>query len=162
CCPPDCSCKWTDWIDVSYPNGSDRNSGDYETFENILEKDPSWVCMKVENISCRAERFPHIPIEDLGQKVECSVETGLICNNRDQRPGGMIPIPVCLNYEISVCCVPDLPWCFPSTTPSTTTAPPTTTRSTVVSLPTSTTAPTPTPSGPPSSTTTTTTPTTPT
>ncbi|NXN48355.1 MUC5A protein, partial [Rhinoptilus africanus] len=158
CCPPDCSCKWTDWIDVSYPNGSDRNSGDYETFENILEKDPSWVCAKVENISCRAERFPHIPIEDLGQTVECSVETGLICNNRDQRPGGMIQMPVCLNYEISVCCVPDLPWCSSATTtPSTTTTSASPTTSTVESLPTSTTAPTPTPSGPPSSTTTTTT-----
>ncbi|NWU48417.1 MUC2 protein, partial [Dromas ardeola] len=146
CRPPDCTCKWTGWMDVSYPNGSDRNSGDYETFENILKKDPSWVCAKVENISCRAERFPHVPIEDLGQKVECSVDRGLICNNSDQRPGGMIQMPVCLNYQINICCVPDLPWCFPSTTPSTTAAPPSSTMSTVSSLPTSTTAPTPTPS----------------
>ncbi|NXN62642.1 MUC5A protein, partial [Rynchops niger] len=153
CCPPDCTCKWTDWIDVTYPDGSDRNSGDYETFENILKKDPTWVCAKVENISCRAEKFPEVPIEDLGQKVECSVDSGLICNNSDQRPGGMIQIPVCLNYEISVCCVPNRPECLPNTIPSTTTATPSSTTS---SLPTSTTAPTP--SGPPSSTTTTTTP----
>ncbi|NXV40122.1 MUC5B protein, partial [Rissa tridactyla] len=117
CCPPDCSCKWTDWIDVSYPNGSDRNSGDYETFENIRKNDTSWVCAKVENISCRAEKFPEVAIEDLGQKVECSVDRGLTCNNSDQRPGGMVQIPVCLNYEISVCCVPNRPECFPTTTP---------------------------------------------
>ncbi|XP_074442921.1 mucin-2 [Larus michahellis] len=153
--PGECSCEWTDWIDVSYPDGSDRNSGDYETFENILKNDPSWVCAKVENISCRAEKFPEVAIEDLGQKVECSVDRGLICNNSDQRPGGMVQIPVCLNYEISVCCTPDRPDCIPTPTPSTTT---TTPSSTTSSLPTSTTAPTP--SGPPSSTTTTTTPTT--
>ncbi|XP_049676669.1 mucin-2 isoform X14 [Accipiter gentilis] len=154
--PPDCDCIWTDWIDVSYPNSSDRNSGDYETFENILKNDSSWVCAKAENISCRAEKFPHIPIADLGQKVECSVNTGLICNNSDQVIGGIIPMPVCLNYEISVCCIPNIPQCITSTTTSTTTAPPSSTTRTVSPPPVSTTAPTPTPSEPPSSTATTT------
>ncbi|NWH69128.1 MUC5A protein, partial [Geococcyx californianus] len=130
CCPPDCDCIWTDWIDVSYPNSSDVNSGDYETFENIKKNDSSWVCVKAENISCRAERFPHIPITELGQKVECSVDTGLICNNRDQRPGGQLPMPVCLNYEISVCCIPNRPECVSATTPSTTTSPTLSTTST--------------------------------
>ncbi|KAM9605091.1 mucin-2 isoform 6-T7 [Morphnus guianensis] len=156
--PPDCDCIWTDWIDVSYPNSSDRNSGDYETFENILKNDSSWVCAKAENISCRAQQFPHIPIADLGQKVECSVNTGLICNNSDQVIGGIIPMPVCLNYEISVCCIPNIPQCITSTTTSTTTAPPSSTTRTVSPPPVSTTAPTPTPSEPPSSTATTTTP----
>uniref|UniRef100_A0A8D0EWW5 Mucin 2, oligomeric mucus/gel-forming n=1 Tax=Strix occidentalis caurina TaxID=311401 RepID=A0A8D0EWW5_STROC len=156
CCPPDCDCIWTDWIDVSYPNSSDRNSGDYETFENILKHNSSWVCAKAENISCRAEQFPDVSIEDLGQKVECNVNTGLICNNSDQVIGGIVPMPVCLNYEISLCCVPDIPECIPSTTPSTTTAPPSSTMSTVSHPPVSTTAPTPTPSELPSSTTSTT------
>ncbi|GAB0190061.1 mucin-2 [Grus japonensis] len=84
---PECECIWTDWIDVSYPDSSDRNSGDYETFENIQKNDPSWDCVKVENISCRAEKFPDIPIADLGQKVECNVNTGLTCNNSDQLIG---------------------------------------------------------------------------
>ncbi|NXL12796.1 MUC2 protein, partial [Mesembrinibis cayennensis] len=122
---------WTDWIDVSYPNSSDKNSGDYETFENILMKNPLWVCAKAENISCRAEKFPDIPIADLGQKVECNVNTGLICNNSDQHIGGTIPMPSCLNYEISVCCIPNIPECLPTTTVSTTTAPPSSTTSTV-------------------------------
>ncbi|XP_056210496.1 mucin-2 [Falco biarmicus] len=158
--PPDCTCIWTGWIDVSYPDSSDRNSGDYETFENILKHNSSFVCAKAENISCRATRFPDIPITDLGQNVECSVDTGLVCNNSDQTIGGIIPMPVCLNYEINICCIPNIPECVTSTTVSTTvsttTAPPSSTRSTMSPPPLSTTASTPTSSEPPSSTATTT------
>ncbi|NXK14603.1 MUC2 protein, partial [Herpetotheres cachinnans] len=155
CYPADCTCIWTGWIDVSYPDSSDRNSGDYETFENILKNNSSFVCAKAENISCRATRFPNIPIADLGQNVECSVDTGLVCNNSDQTVGGIIPMPICLNYEINICCIPDIPECITSTTASTTvstaTAPPLSTTSTVSPPPLSTTAPTPTPSEPPGS-----------
>ncbi|NWR53780.1 MUC2 protein, partial [Regulus satrapa] len=147
CCPPGCECIWTDWIDVTYPDGSDKNSGDYETFENIWKNNPSWDCAKVENISCRAEKFPNIPIADLGQKVECDVDVGLICNNKDQQIGGIVPMPVCLNYEISVCCTPNKPECFPTpSTPSTTTSTSSTTTSSV-STPRSTTTPTTTTGG---------------
>lgn len=143
CCHlSDCTCTWSEWFDVTYPDGSDRNGGDYETFENIWKYYPSWECAKVENISCRAEKFPSSSIADLGQKVECNVNVGLICNNKDQQIGGIIPMPVCLNYEISVCCTPNRPECLPtpSTTSTTTsTASPTTSS---VSSPISTTAPT--------------------
>ncbi|XP_059330863.1 mucin-2 [Ammospiza nelsoni] len=139
--PAPCECIWTDWIDVTYPDASDRNSGDFETFENIWKKYPSWECAKVENISCRAEKFPSTSIADLGQKVECNVDVGLICNNKDQQIGGIIPMPVCLNYEISVCCTPNKPECLPTpSTTSTTTSTASTTSS--VSPPVSTTAPT--------------------
>ncbi|NXO00093.1 MUC2 protein, partial [Rhinopomastus cyanomelas] len=131
-------CIWTDWIDVSYPNYSDKNGGDNETFDNILEKDPSWECARVENISCRAEKFPDTPIEDLGQKVECSVDKGLLCKNSDQLIGGIIPMPVCLNYEISVCCTPNTPECLSPITTTTSTAPPSTTTSRVSRPPTTT------------------------
>ncbi|NWR13163.1 MUC2 protein, partial [Paradoxornis webbianus] len=159
--PPACECIWSDWIDVTYPNPSDMNSGDYETFENIWKNNPSWDCVKVENISCRSEKFPNTPIADLGQKVECDVNVGLICNNKDQQIGGIIPMPVCLNYEISVCCTPNKPECLPPTsTPSTTTTTASSTTSSV-SPPISTTTPTPstgeTTGETPSSTTTTTT-----
>ncbi|NWV15890.1 MUC5A protein, partial [Ptilonorhynchus violaceus] len=150
----DCECGWTDWIDVSYPDSSDRNGGDYETFENIANVNSSWVCAKVENISCRAEKFPDTPIADLGQIVECDVNVGLICNNKDQQIGGIIPMPVCLNYEISVCCTPNRPECLPiPTTTSTTTSKPSSTTSSVSSPTISTTAPTPPPAETPSSTT---------
>ncbi|NWV52210.1 MUC5A protein, partial [Daphoenositta chrysoptera] len=159
CCRlPDCECIWTDWIDVSYPDGSDRNGGDYETFENILKNNSSWVCAKAENISCRAEKFPNTSIADLGQKVECDVNVGLICNNKDQQIGGIIPMPVCLNYEISICCTPNRPECVSApSTPSTSTSTPSSTTSGVSSTTISTTAPTPTTGETPSSTTPTTT-----
>ncbi|NXD47182.1 MUC2 protein, partial [Copsychus sechellarum] len=150
-------CIWSDWIDMTYPNASDKNSGDYETLENIWKNYPSWECAKVENVSCRSEKFPNTSIADLGQKVECSVDVGLICNNKDQQIGGITPMPVCLNYEISVCCTPNHPECLPTpSTPSTTpsTASPTTTS---VSTPRPTTTPTPTPETPSSTTPTTTT-----
>ncbi|XP_057881760.1 mucin-2 [Melospiza georgiana] len=132
CFPASCECIWTDWIDVTYPDASDKNSGDYETFENIWKKYPSWDCAKVENISCRAEKFPSTSIADLGQKVECNVNVGLICNNKDQQIGGIIPMPVCLNYEISVCCTPNKPECLPTpSTTSTTTSTASTTTSSV-------------------------------
>ncbi|NXI89225.1 MUC5A protein, partial [Rhipidura dahli] len=156
CRLPECDCIWTDWIDVSYP-AFDRDSGDYETFENILKKNASWVCAKAENISCRAEKFPNTSIADLGQKVECSVDVGLICNNKDQQIGGIIPMPVCLNYEISICCTPNKPECLPppSTTSTSASTPSSTTTS--VSSTTSTTAPTTTAEAPSSTTPTTTT-----
>ncbi|NXO09068.1 MUC5A protein, partial [Oriolus oriolus] len=138
-------CVWTDWIDVSYPDASDRNGGDYETFENILQNNPSWVCAQAENISCRAEKFPNTPIADLGQKVECNVNVGLICNNKDQQIGGIIPMPVCLNYEISICCTPNTPECLPTpSTTSTSASTPSSTTSSVSSTTISTTSPTPT------------------
>ncbi|XP_062432338.1 mucin-2 [Rhea pennata] len=125
-----CDCVWTDWISVSYPS-VDADGGEDESYENIQKHDPSWVCVKAENISCRAKDFPNTPIEELGQKVECNVNTGLTCKNKDQVVGGLIPMPVCLNYEISVCCVPNKPECIPSTTPSTTvTTTPSTTETT--------------------------------
>ncbi|NWI61905.1 MUC2 protein, partial [Calyptomena viridis] len=153
CCLPGCECVWTDWIDVSYPDSSDRNSGDYETFENIKKSNSSWVCVKAENISCRAEHYPNIPIADLGQIVECNVNTGLICNNRDQQIGGIIPMPVCLNYQISVCCTPNRPECLPTPTSSTTSSSSSSTTSRVSTI-----APTTVPAVSPNETTTTTVP----
>ncbi|NXA34419.1 MUC5A protein, partial [Eudromia elegans] len=108
-------CIWTDWIDVSYPSAG-PDGGEEESYENIQKQDPSWECVKPENISCRAKNFPDTPIKDLGQILECDVDKGLICKNKDQVVGGIIPMPVCINYEISVCCVPNKPECIQSTT----------------------------------------------
>ncbi|XP_034624665.1 mucin-2 [Trachemys scripta elegans] len=129
-------------VNINYYN-RDHNSlakpifgpenGDYETYVKIREWNSSAICDNPLNISCRAQLFPDIPIKDLGQKVQCDVSTGLTCNNRDQVPGGMIPIPMCLNYEISVyCCSP------PCSTPAPTTTP-TSTLTTTTTIPTSTT-----------------------
>uniref|UniRef100_A0A803XVQ8 Mucin 2, oligomeric mucus/gel-forming n=1 Tax=Meleagris gallopavo TaxID=9103 RepID=A0A803XVQ8_MELGA len=111
-----CECIWTDWIDLSQPNRSDVNSGDYETIDKI--NNSSLVCVKAENISCRAKDYPNISLEELGQKVECNVNTGLICNNKDQENNSNISY--CHNYEVSICCTPNKPECLP--TPEFTTA----------------------------------------
>uniref|UniRef100_A0A670ICQ7 Mucin 2, oligomeric mucus/gel-forming n=1 Tax=Podarcis muralis TaxID=64176 RepID=A0A670ICQ7_PODMU len=95
--------------------------GDYETYDNIRAANIE-ICARPENISCRAKKFPNYSFKELGQKVECDVSTGLICHNKDQTPGPVYPVDMCLNYEISVCCKVDC-----GSTPSTTTTPTTTT-----------------------------------
>ncbi|NXJ16962.1 MUC2 protein, partial [Odontophorus gujanensis] len=140
-------CIWTDWIDVSQPDISDVNSGDYETFDKI--NNSSWVCVKAENISCRAKDYPNVSLEELGQKVECNVNKGLICNNKDQENNNNISY--CHNYEISICCTPNKPECIPGTEFTTTASTPvsqsTTTTIAWTSTVSSTTAPTPTTTG---------------
>ncbi|EGV93457.1 hypothetical protein I79_018604 [Cricetulus griseus] len=90
-------CSWTDWIDGSYP-GPDRNSGDFDTFENLRSKGYKF-CEKPQNVRCRAQFFPNTPLEELGQNVTCNPEEGLLCLNKNQLP------PICYNYEIQIeCC----------------------------------------------------------
>ncbi|KAL8186187.1 UNVERIFIED_CONTAM: hypothetical protein K2H54_065954, partial [Gekko kuhli] len=90
-------CEWSPWIDVSRPlYGPD--SGDYETYENIRAHGIE-VCTNPLNISCRAVKYPALSFQELGQKVKCDVSTGLVCENRDQVPGPVMPDSVCLNYE---------------------------------------------------------------
>ncbi|XP_048806082.1 mucin-2 isoform X2 [Lagopus muta] len=144
-----CECIWTDWIDSSQPDRSDVNSGDYEIIDKI--NNSSLVCVKAENITCRAKDYPNISLEELGQKVECSVNTGLICNNKDQENNSNISY--CHNYEISICCTPNKPECIPTpeftTAISTTVSHSTTTTIVFTSTVSSTTAPpTPTTSAP--------------
>ncbi|XP_021257809.1 mucin-2 [Numida meleagris] len=147
-----CDCIWTDWIDMSQPDISDMNSGDYESITEINNN--SWVCVKAENISCRAKDYPNISLEELGQKVECNVNTGLICNNKDQENNGNISY--CHNYEINVCCTPNKTECIPTTELTTTISTPvlySTTTTIVFTSTVSSTAPTPTPTISPTSTT---------
>uniref|UniRef100_A0A8C6RRF2 Mucin-2 n=1 Tax=Nannospalax galili TaxID=1026970 RepID=A0A8C6RRF2_NANGA len=96
-------CSWTDWMDGSYP-GPDRNSGDFDTFVNLRSKGYKF-CEKPKNVQCRAQFFPNIPLDELGQDVTCSPEVGLICLNKNQLP------PVCYNYQISIECCEDVDLC---------------------------------------------------
>ncbi|XP_073920820.1 mucin-5AC [Castor canadensis] len=89
-------CQWTKWIDGSYP-GSTRNSGDFDTFQNLRAKGYKF-CEKPTNVECRAQFFPNTPLAELGQDVTCNREEGLICLNKNQLP------PMCYNYEIRIQC----------------------------------------------------------
>uniref|UniRef100_A0A8D1EZB9 VWFD domain-containing protein n=1 Tax=Sus scrofa TaxID=9823 RepID=A0A8D1EZB9_PIG len=102
------SCTWTKWIDGSYP-GPDRNSGDFDTFQNLRAKGYRF-CAKPVNVECRAESFPDTPLQALGQDVICDKTVGLVCLNKDQLP------PICYNYEIRILCCEMVDTCLRSTT----------------------------------------------
>ncbi|XP_006893416.1 PREDICTED: mucin-2-like [Elephantulus edwardii] len=95
---PCIDCEWTGWIDSGKPNFSKPGGGDFEAIGDICG--PGWPA----NISCRATAYPDVPLDQLGQTVVCDLSVGLICKNEDQKPGGVIPMGFCINYEINVYC----------------------------------------------------------
>nr|XP_031360801.1 mucin-5AC [Lonchura striata domestica] len=91
-------CEWSEWYDGSLQTPG-YDGGDFETFDDLRAKGYE-VCKAPKAVECRAEKFPEIPLKDLGQKVECSTTQGLICYNKDQIS------TMCNNYEIRIlCCV---------------------------------------------------------
>ncbi|XP_071618105.1 mucin-5AC-like isoform X8 [Heliangelus exortis] len=91
-------CEWSQWYDGSLPTPG-YDGGDFETFEDLRAKGYE-VCKAPRDVQCRAEKFPDMPLEELGQQVECSTTAGLICYNKDQIS------TMCNNYEIRIlCCV---------------------------------------------------------
>ncbi|XP_008588542.1 PREDICTED: mucin-5AC-like, partial [Galeopterus variegatus] len=107
-------CQWSAWLDVSHP-GRGKHSGDYDTLEN-LRAHGYWVCQEPRAVECRAEDAPEVPLQVLGQHVECSPVVGLTCHNRDQASG------LCHNYQIRVFCCNPLA-CRTSSGPAQTTPP---------------------------------------
>ncbi|KAM9221912.1 mucin-5AC [Dugong dugon] len=92
-------CQWTPWLEVSHP-GRGVDSGDFDTLQN-LRAHGFRVCQAPREVKCRAENTPNVPLEALGQHVECSRTVGLICYNKDQASG------LCDNYQIRIlCCSP--------------------------------------------------------
>ncbi|XP_053418481.1 mucin-5AC [Nycticebus coucang] len=96
-------CSWTAWIDGSYP-GPERNSGDFDTFQNLREKGYRF-CEIPSRVECRAESFPNTPLAELGQDVTCNTREGLLCLNKNQLP------PICYNYQIRIQCCEVLDRC---------------------------------------------------
>ncbi|XP_012507386.1 PREDICTED: mucin-2 [Propithecus coquereli] len=90
-------CEWTGWLDSGKPDYS-QSGGEVELIGDVCGQG------RATNISCRAAMYPETPIEELGQTVVCDVSMGLECKNQDQKPGGMIPMAYCINYEINVYC----------------------------------------------------------
>ncbi|XP_070343567.1 mucin-2-like [Equus asinus] len=126
-------CEWTGWLDSGKPTFT-KPGGDIEPIGDVCGR--GWVA----DISCRATKFPNVPIEQLGQTMVCDTSIGLVCKNEDHKPGGVIPMPYCLNYEINVYCCG---YCVSTSTPSTTeTSTPTPTITTTTTTETSTATPT--------------------
>ncbi|KAM8812746.1 mucin-5AC [Rhynchonycteris naso] len=117
-------CQWSSWLDVSRP-GRGVDSGDFDTLDN-LRVHGYQVCQAPRAVECQAEGAPGVPLQALGQRVECSPTVGLVCYNRDQVSG------LCDNYQIRVlCCTPRA--CSTSSGPATVT-PPATNRTTKARL----------------------------
>uniref|UniRef100_A0A9L0I4W9 Mucin-2 n=1 Tax=Equus asinus TaxID=9793 RepID=A0A9L0I4W9_EQUAS len=122
-------CKWTGWLDSGKPNVT-KQGADIEPIRDVCGR--GWVA----DIACRAQRYPNVPIKQLGQTVVCDTSVGLVCKNQDQKPGGRIPLPYCLNYEINVyCCGLCFSTASPTTTETSTVTPITTTTTTTTTTP---------------------------
>nr|XP_032837129.1 mucin-19-like isoform X31 [Petromyzon marinus] len=96
--PEDCAPGWSDWYDEQYPD--EENGGDEESYQKVIASGKV-VCLPdslVQNIECKAERFPNTPWQELGQTITCDKNKGLICVNEDQ---GGLP---CYNYKVRFCC----------------------------------------------------------
>nr|XP_054949930.1 mucin-5B [Pan paniscus] len=105
-CQP--KCEWTEWFDVDFPT-SGVAGGDMETFENIRAAGGK-MCWAPKSIECRAENYPEVSIDQVGQVLTCSLETGLTCKNKDQTGR----FNMCFNYNVRVLCCDDYSHC-PST-----------------------------------------------
>uniref|UniRef100_A0A2K6PXU8 Mucin 5B, oligomeric mucus/gel-forming n=1 Tax=Rhinopithecus roxellana TaxID=61622 RepID=A0A2K6PXU8_RHIRO len=110
-CQP--KCEWTEWFDVDFPT-SGVAGGDMETFENIRAAGGK-MCWAPKSIECRAENYPEVSIDQIGQVLTCSLETGLICKNEDQTGR----FNMCFNYNVRVLCCDDYSQCPPGTTGTT-------------------------------------------
>ncbi|XP_036240140.1 mucin-5AC-like [Molothrus ater] len=128
-CEPEV-CTWSEWFDVDFPS-SGPNQGDFETYQHIRAAGKQ-VCRQPKQIECRAEDYPDVAIQQVGQVVQCDVHFGLVCKNEDQTG----KFKMCLNYKIRVlCCTPNYNCSIPI--PVITTSP--TTSTTTTSIPSSTT-----------------------
>ncbi|KAL9850938.1 mucin-5AC [Geothlypis trichas] len=126
-CEPEV-CTWSEWFDVDFPS-SGPNQGDFETYQHIRAAGKQ-VCRQPKQIECRAEDYPDVAIQQVGQVVQCDVHFGLVCKNEDQTG----KFKMCLNYKIRVlCCTPNYNCSIPVTTFSPTTS------TTTTSIPSSTT-----------------------
>ncbi|XP_077316280.1 mucin-5AC-like isoform X2 [Lithobates pipiens] len=94
-------CFWTKWYNENYPT-STAESGDQESYEIVKSKGYSECRDKshVQDIHCEASSYSGRAFKDLNQNATCSVESGLICRNKDN-PG---PFNMCLDYKVRFYC----------------------------------------------------------
>ncbi|XP_064194054.1 mucin-5AC-like [Anguilla rostrata] len=115
-------CEWSGWYNVDYPKFG-PGGGDNESIANIIQSGYK-ICEKPEKVKCQAVHYPGVPLNELGQKVQCNTKVGLICKNKDQG----IP-PICMDYEIKVECCKNITCDITATTPRTTNQNPMSTQS---------------------------------
>ncbi|XP_064145005.1 mucin-5B [Loxodonta africana] len=109
-------CEWTEWFDVDFPT-SGVSGGDMETFDNIRAAGGK-MCNAPEQIECRAENYPEVSLDQIGQVLRCSLQEGLVCRNKDQQG----PFNMCFNYNVRVLCCDDYQHCRGTEGPTSTPA----------------------------------------
>nr|XP_020479289.1 mucin-5B-like [Monopterus albus] len=91
---PTCNpCQWSPWYDTSFPTLG-TPGGDNETYQRIREAGHK-ICNTPSQIQCKAEKFPNVTIDNVGQVVQCNLDKGLTCRNEDQSG----PLVLCLRKE---------------------------------------------------------------
>ncbi|KAM5316256.1 mucin-5B isoform 2-T2 [Glossophaga mutica] len=109
-CEP--KCEWTEWFDVDFPT-SGVVGGDMETYDNIRAAGGK-MCPEPQKIECRAENYPEVSLDQIGQVVSCSLQAGLVCRNRDQKG----QFNMCFNYNVRVLCCEPASHCPTSAAPT--------------------------------------------
>ncbi|XP_075422967.1 uncharacterized protein LOC142463946 [Ascaphus truei] len=98
-------CYWTQWFNDDKP--SSEIDGEDNESSNKLRSKGIEVCQKeeVENqIECKAEKYPDLAYEKVGQVSKCNVKEGLVCKNKDQ----IGEVKECNDYKIRIeCCSKD-------------------------------------------------------
>uniref|UniRef100_A0A3Q1I4Y6 VWFD domain-containing protein n=1 Tax=Anabas testudineus TaxID=64144 RepID=A0A3Q1I4Y6_ANATE len=123
-------CEWSPWLDTSFPTLG-TPGGDNETYQKIREAGYK-ICDKPSEIQCRAEKFPNVTTDKIGQVVQCDLVKGLTCKNEDQSG----PLALCFNYQVRVMCCD-----YKKPTPFTTTETTTLTSTITLTTPLTTTTP---------------------
>ena len=91
------NCDWRGWLDSGRPTVN-KDGGEYEPVINLCREGTYLV-----DVHARPAMFPNTPISEIGQTLSLDTVNGLVCHNKDQVLNGAMP-PVCLNYEVEVCC----------------------------------------------------------
>ncbi|KAI4830567.1 hypothetical protein KUCAC02_002188 [Chaenocephalus aceratus] len=66
-------CEWSPWYDTSFPTLG-TPGGDSETYDKIREAGHK-ICAEPSEIQCRAEKFPNVSIDSVGQVVQLTTAT---------------------------------------------------------------------------------------
>ncbi|XP_059510629.1 mucin-5AC-like isoform X3 [Stegostoma tigrinum] len=142
----ECNGEWSPWINDNTPTES--SPGDSELLDPLRDE----LCLSssdtINKIQCQFVDFPEWPVSQSIDNVTCDRDTGLVCTFNESDLEGR---RFCYDYQIRVCCEPQITteWTttnLPETTstntiPETTQRIPTTTTLTSVYLPETTSAP---------------------
>ncbi|XP_053103873.1 mucin-5B-like [Hemicordylus capensis] len=112
-CQP--KCLWTTWFNTNVPTYGPEG-GDLETYDSIRAKG-GLFCKNPQQIQCRAVNYRDVSLQLLGQKLQCELGLGLVCNNSQQTG----KYKMCYDYEVRMLCCDDYTHCQPTTTTQSTT-----------------------------------------